>query len=41
MDDCLFCKIYGGEIPSEILYKDDQDPFPQGYRLNDTWPKNV
>ena len=23
MDDCLFCKIYRGEIPSEILYKDD------------------
>ena len=25
----------------QILYKDDQDPFPQGYRLNDTWPDNV
>mgnify|MGYP001461670156 FL=1 len=22
----------------QILYKDDQDPFPQGYRINDTWP---
>ena len=22
----------------QILYKDEQDPFPQGYRLNDTWP---
>ena len=22
MDDCLFCKIYRGEIPSVILYKD-------------------
>ena len=22
----------------QILYKDSQDPFPQGYRLNDTWP---
>ena len=22
----------------QILYKDDTDPFPQGYRLNDTWP---
>ena len=22
----------------QILYKDDKDPFPQGYRLNDTWP---
>ena len=22
----------------QILYKDDNDPFPQGYRLNDTWP---
>ena len=22
----------------QILYKDDMDPFPQGYRLNDTWP---
>ena len=21
------------------LYKDDQDPFPEGYRLNDTWPE--
>ena len=25
----------------QILYKDDQDPFPQGYRLNDTWPDNL
>ena len=25
----------------QILYKDNQDPFPQGYRLNDTWPNNV
>jgi len=25
----------------QILYKDDEDPFPQGYRLNDTWPDNV
>ena len=23
MDDCLFCKIYRGEIPSQILHKDD------------------
>ena len=22
----------------QILYKDYQDPFPEGYRLNDTWP---
>ena len=22
----------------QILYKDDHDPFPEGYRLNDTWP---
>ena len=22
----------------QILYLDDKDPFPQGYRLNDTWP---
>ena len=22
----------------QILYKDENDPFPQGYRLNDTWP---
>ena len=20
------------------LYLDENDPFPQGYRLNDTWP---
>ena len=25
----------------QILYKDDQDPFPQGYRLNDTWPNKI
>ena len=25
----------------QILYKDDEDPFPQGYRLNDTWPDNI
>ena len=22
----------------QVLYLDDKDPFPQGYRLNDTWP---
>ena len=22
-EDCVFCKIGGGEIPSEILYRDD------------------
>jgi proline racemase len=22
------------------LYIDDSDPFPEGYKLNDTWPKN-
>lgn len=24
MDDCLFCKIIRGEIPSELLYEDDK-----------------
>jgi histidine triad (HIT) family protein len=24
MPDCLFCKIASGEIPSEIVYQDDQ-----------------
>ena len=24
MDDCLFCKILKGEIPSTTVYKDDQ-----------------
>lgn len=24
MPDCLFCKIVSGEIPSEIVYQDDQ-----------------
>ncbi len=23
MEDCIFCRIRKGEIPSEILYKDD------------------
>lgn len=23
-NDCIFCNIYRGNIPSEILYKDDQ-----------------
>jgi histidine triad (HIT) family protein len=23
MDDCIFCKIAAGEIPSEFLYQDD------------------
>lgn len=23
MDDCLFCKIINGEIPSDTLYEDD------------------
>ena len=22
----------------QVLYKDNSDPFPEGYRLNDTWP---
>ena len=22
------------------LYVDDNDPYPEGYRLNDTWPSN-
>ena len=24
MDDCLFCKIAAGEIPSKKLYEDDK-----------------
>ena len=24
MDDCLFCKIAAGEIPSDTVYEDDQ-----------------
>lgn len=24
MDDCIFCKIIAGDIPSEILYRDDE-----------------
>ena len=24
MNDCLFCKIIRGEIPSEIIYQDDK-----------------
>ena len=24
MEDCLFCKIAGGEIPSKKVYEDDQ-----------------
>ncbi|MDL2325325.1 histidine triad nucleotide-binding protein [Ruminococcaceae bacterium OttesenSCG-928-A16] len=24
MDDCLFCKICAGEIPSTVLYEDDE-----------------
>ena len=23
-EDCIFCRIAGGEIPSEILYRDDR-----------------
>ena len=23
-DDCIFCKIAGGEIPSDIVYEDDR-----------------
>tara|TARA_Y100001936_G_C15519220_1_gene381946 strand:+ start:27 stop:383 length:357 start_codon:yes stop_codon:yes gene_type:complete len=22
----------------QILYKNDDDPFPEGYKINDTWP---
>ena len=25
----------------QILYKDKNDPFPEGYRINDTWPNNI
>ena len=24
MDDCLFCKIVRGEIPSQVVYEDDR-----------------
>lgn len=24
MDDCIFCKIVAGDIPSDILYRDDE-----------------
>jgi histidine triad (HIT) family protein len=24
MDDCIFCKIINGDIPSDILYRDDE-----------------
>lgn len=23
-DNCIFCKIIGGEIPSHVLYEDEQ-----------------
>ena len=23
-DDCIFCKIAGGEIPAKVLYRDDE-----------------
>ena len=25
----------------QILYKDEDDPFPEGYRINDTWPSKA
>ncbi len=24
MSDCIFCKLAGGEIPTEVLYQDDE-----------------
>ena len=24
----------------QIIYKNDDDPFPEGYKLNDTWPES-
>jgi histidine triad (HIT) family protein len=35
VDDCLFCRIVGGSIPADVVYKDDQvtafrDIQPQG-----------
>lgn len=39
-DNCIFCKIIGGEIPSHVLYEDEQfkvildvNPATKGYAL--------
>lgn len=34
MDDCLFCKIIKGDIPSKLIYEDDQV-----YAFHDIDPK--
>ena len=38
--NCIIPQITGSAfiIGEQKLYLDENDPFPQGYRLNDTWP---
>ena len=38
--NCIIPKITGSAFITgeQKLYLDENDPFPQGYRLNDTWP---
>ena len=50
MEDCLFCKIAAGDIPSKKLYEDEQvvafyDIAPQGFtalsRMESHIPRRV
>ena len=38
--NCIIPQITGSAFITgeQKLYLDENDPFPQGYRLNDTWP---
>ena len=38
--NCIIPKITGSAFITgkQSLYIDKDDPFPEGYRLNDTWP---
>ena len=41
--NCIIPKITGSAFITgkQSLFIDKDDPFPEGYRLNDTWPDSL